>query len=285
MCLDNFEVADYLDNCSLTTLKQLYNQTFGTDIEIVLDSLVLIVSKKNGISLYGAVSVNKHSAAEASISIGGGCIEFEGSLTKGFSVGSVTIEQPELAVSIYTSSSDGRGFEIQFSGKISITDKHRFNVLVHLSKMSGKDLEYTVYGAYDGAFYLHDLNSCFKNTDLLRDVAMRKLAVCVSNMENPAALIKTKPPGYDITRGLTLYSEVELPVISDVLGVAKGTPLVVCASYRPPTEGGDGSKFQISIRIPSGDIVSELLFIFRGRTDYLGCIQRVSLYNCPCGEF
>jgi hypothetical protein len=226
---------------------------------------VLIVSKSTTtqLSLYGAVSVDGHEAAEAVIEIGGGCIAFEGNITKGFSVGNVDIHEPALAMNIYASKSTetGRGFEVQFSGKITVTEKHHFDVAVYLSKPSGKAVEYAVYGAYDGEFYLHNLMSILKETDLLRSVRMRKLAVCVSNMENPGALVKSRPPGYDITTGLTLYAEVDLPVLKDVLGLKQTASFIVCASYRPPTEGGDGSGVKISIRVPDANVVSISLLL------------------------
>ena len=269
VCADNFEVAGCLTDCSLETLKQLYKQTYKTDIdmatehEIVLDSLVLILSKETGISLYGSVSIDGHVAAEAGIFIGGGSIDFEGFLTSDLSVGSVTIGQPALALSIYTSSSsDGSGFEVKFSGTVSVTDKHRIDVLVYVKKTSNRDLEYTLYGSYDGTFYLHDLVDVLKTTDLLRNISMRKLVVCASNMENPAVNIKTKPPGYEIGRGLTVYAEIDLPAISSVLNVDKSLPFMVCASYRPANDVGDGSKFQISIQIPKDDIVSGVSVVF-----------------------
>ena len=262
-CPDDFEVAGYLTDCSLTTLKQLYNQIFKTDIDvttdhsIVLDSLVLIVSKNSGISLYGKVSVDGHVAAEAGISIGGGSIDFAGYLTGDLPIGSIKIEEPALAVSIYTSSGgDGRGFEVQFSGTVAVTDKHRIDVLVYVKKRSDSSLEYTVYGSYEGQFYLHDLIDSLKSTELLRDVEMRNLAICVSNLDDPAAVIKTKPPGYHIGRGLTVYAEINLPAINSILGVSGNIPFVVKALYRPANDLGDGAKFAISIQIPKDDIVS-----------------------------
>jgi hypothetical protein len=259
---DDFEVAGYLTDCDLDTLKQLYKQSFKTDIdvttkhEIVLEELVLILSKSTGVTLYGKVSVNGHVAVEASIHLGDGAIAFEGAITGDITIGDVKIEDPALAISIYTSSaSSGSGFEVCFSGGVSVTDKHHFDVLVYLTKRSGSDLEYTVYGAYNGAFYLHDLVDALKNTDLLRDVNMRKLAVCFSNMDSPAALIKTKPNEYIIGRGLTVYAEIDLPAVSNLLNVDKSTKFIVSAMYRPPTGlAGDGSKFQISIRIPNEEV-------------------------------
>ncbi|KPM37506.1 hypothetical protein AK830_g9050 [Neonectria ditissima] len=253
---NDFEVSGYLTDCSLTTLKQLYNQTFGGDVDvttehdIVLSSLVLIVSKSttSQLSLYGAVSVDGHRAAQALIEIGAGCIGFEGYLEAGFSVGNVDVLEPALAVSVHTSKSTetSRGFEVQFSGRVIVADKHSFDVAVYLSKTSGK-VEYTVYGAYDGEFYLHDLMGILKESDLLRDIRMRKLAVCVSNMRNPGLLVKSRPPGYDITTGLTVYAEVDLPVLEDVLGLKRSTSFLVCAAYRPPSEG---SSVKIGIRVP-----------------------------------
>lgn len=227
-----------------------------TEHNIVLDELVLIVSKSTGVSLYGKVSVDEHVAGEAGIHLGRGSIDFEGLITGNVSVGDIKIEEPALAFSIYTSNtSAGRGFYVKFSGVVSVTDKHRFDVLVYLNKRDGSDLEYTLYGSYDGAFYLHDLMDSLKNTDLLRDIGMRKLAICASNMDNPGAMIKTKPPGYTVGRGLTVYAEIDLPAVSNLLNVDKGNQFIVCAMYRPPT-AGDGSKFKISIRIPNDKIVS-----------------------------
>jgi hypothetical protein len=231
-----------------------------------LSDLVLIVSKTTGVSLYGRVTVDGHVAAEASIFIGGGSIRFEGAITGELSVGGVKVEDPALAISIYTNkNSGGSGFEVQFSGTVTVNDRHRFDVLVYLNKRSGKDIEYTLYGSYDGEFYLHNLMDSLKDSDLLRDVGMRRLAICASNIDDPGAMIKTKPPGYDIGRGLTIYAEVLLPAISGILNVNKGTPFLVAASYRPASGLGGGSKFHISMQVPQDDIVSGPFFLTHNR--------------------
>ena len=89
---------------------------------------MLIVSKSTTaqLTLYGSVTVDGHEAAEAFIHIGGGCITFEGNLSKGFSVGPVDVLEPALAVNIHTSKSTetGRGFEVQFSGKVTVVYPH-----------------------------------------------------------------------------------------------------------------------------------------------------------------
>ncbi|KAM7219209.1 hypothetical protein V8F06_005378 [Rhypophila decipiens] len=254
---DNFEVAGYLEECNLTTLKQLYNQTFDAGIDVttehnvVISSMVLIVSKSSGVTLYGAVSVDGHEAAEAFVHIGAGAIEFEGSLTGSLSVGPVAIEQPSLAMAIYTSRHcHGGGFMVKFAGKVSISDKHKAEVFVYLERSKGKPLDYTVYGAYEGELCLHDLLSVLGETDLLRDVKMRRVAVCVSSADRPAAQIAGKPTSYSIGKGLAVYAEVSLPVVSKVLSVDESRSFVVCASYRPPSAQGEGFKVDISICIP-----------------------------------
>lgn len=125
-------MAGYLAECSLTTLKQLYNQIFNADIDVntehenVISSMVLIVSKSSGVTLYGSLSVDKHEAAKAFIHIGAGAIKFEGSLTGNLSVGHFTIEEPSLAIAIHTSGlAAGSGFKFKFAGRVSISDKHK----------------------------------------------------------------------------------------------------------------------------------------------------------------
>lgn len=224
-----------------------------------MESLIIIVSKLTGLSLYGRVSVDGHVAPEAGIFIGGGSIDFEGSLEHDLSFNNVTIQQPSLAVSIQTMSNSTRGgFTVQFSGIITVNETHHFDVLVYLSKTNTTAPGYTVYGSYDGEFYLHDLSDSLKSSDLLRDISIRKLAICVSNVDSAEAMIKTKPLGYDIGRGLTIYGEVCLPAVSNVLNVDKGTSFVVCASYQPSASVGDVSKFKIGIRIVRDKIVSLL---------------------------
>lgn len=263
LCLEDFEVAGYLDGCSLTTLKQLYNQIFGaevdvkTDHDIVLSSLVLVVSKSTTahVTLFGTVSVDGHSAAETLIEIGGGLISFKGRLDRGFSVGTVDIIEPALVITIHTSKSGevSRGFEVQFSGSVAVAEKHRFDVAVYLSKADGGKVEYAVYGGYKGELCLHDLMSVLDETDLLRDVKMHQIAACVSNMENPGAVVKFRPPGYEIGKGLTVYAEVDLPMLKDVLGLGDNTTFVVCAAIGPPSEKGN---VKISIRVPDVNAVS-----------------------------
>lgn len=262
-------LAGCLTNCSLTTLQDLFNQTFGsqidvtTDHDIVLDSLVLLISKSASTELFlhGTVSVDGHEAADAAITIGSGKISFEGSLTQGFSVGKVQILEPALAINIYTNktSENGSGFDVEFTGGIIVAEEHHFDVGIYLSKTSEQSVEYAVYGRYDGDFYMHNLVPLLKETDFLCDVRMRELAVCVTNMDDPSRVIKATPPGYNIKRGLTIYAEVQVPVLEKVLGMGEGTQLVLCASYRPPTSGGDGSSFKMSIQIPNKNVVSILL--------------------------
>lgn len=256
-------MAGYLAECSLTTLKQLYNQIFNADIdvntehEIVISSMVLIVSKSSGVTLYGSVSVDKHEAAKAFIHIGAGAIEFEGSLTGNLSVGHVTIEEPSLAIAVHTSGhAAGSGFKVKFAGRVSISDRHKAEVFIYLEKNKSKPLDYTVYGACEGEMCLHDLLSVLGETDLLRDVKMRRIAVCVSSLDSPATQISGRPTSYVIGRGLAVYAEVSVPVVGKVLGVDGNKSFVVCASYRPPDSGGGGSKVDISIRIPDQNVVN-----------------------------
>jgi hypothetical protein len=266
---DDFEVAGYLEECTLATLKQLYNQRFNGDIdihtdhEITISSMVLIMSKSSGVTLYGAVSVHSHSAAEALIHIKPGTIEFEGNLSSTISFGPVTVEQPRLAMAIHTSASaGGSGFLVRFAGKVSISDTHKAEVLVYLERKTQdntKQLDYTIYGLYEGDLCLHDLLSVLGDTDLLRDVKMRRIAVCASSVDSPVTQIAGKPSSYAIGKGLALYGEVSLPVVSTLLGVEENKSFVVCALYRPPEQLGGGSKVDIGIRIPDQNLVSTRL--------------------------
>jgi hypothetical protein len=246
--------------------------------------MLLVVSRTRAgtrLVLRGAVSVDGHAAAEAAIVLGGGLVSFSGSISKPFGVGDARIERPALDVRIYTTSSSsssqaqavgdgqgngkgdgkavgkaGRGIEVQFSGVVTLADKHRFDVAVYLSKRAGTPVEYTVYGAYKGALHIHDLTSALGETELLRGVCLKHIAVCVSTMQNPGAFVKDRPPGYEIGRGLTLYAKVQVPAVRDVLGLVDETTLLLCAAYKPATADGGSSELRLSLRVPGDDVVS-----------------------------
>lgn len=225
-------IAGHLGDCSLATLSELYEDIFdstldlSTEHDIVIDDLDIAISRDHGeasIELYGAVSVNGHRAAEATIALSAGNIEISGGIAN-FSVSGVDVEDAGLDIRI-----DSSGFLVKFSGRVRVTDKHVFDVSVYLHKHKGRELEYTVYGAYDGEFYLHSLCSALKPT-FLGDVALKKVAVCVSNMDHPQVTVKENLLAFKIERGLQVYAEAEaIEAVSSVLKLSEPKPFIVCA--------------------------------------------------------
>jgi hypothetical protein len=270
---DNLELSGFLYDCSLDTIKDLYKEIFkstldiSTEHEIVFTELSFVLSSQEGITLCGAVSVDGHEAAEAPISISSSGIQITGSISE-FSILDVKVEKPSLDLSI----SKTTGFSIQLSGRVSV-EKHKFDVSVYLHKQSGHDLEYTVFGCYQGEFYLHYLCDAIKDSPL-KDVYLKSVAVCFSNMDKPKLAIKENVMGYKIKRGMyedtlhALLTEVGFQLcamtgpiesVKNILRLEEAKPFVLRAYYETQKSGTSGSKLGIEIQIPKTDFVRPIM--------------------------
>jgi hypothetical protein len=76
---------------------------------------------------------------------------------------------------------------------------HQFNVSVFLHKVSGKDLQYAIYGAYSGELWIHDIVDDARESII--DVGLKDLAVCISNMDDPKVIIQDKVLAYELKKG------------------------------------------------------------------------------------
>ncbi|KAF5964578.1 hypothetical protein FBULB1_12705 [Fusarium bulbicola] len=145
---ENKELVGIMESCSLDTLETIYRDLTGRAIDITTNhkvefsSLLFKVSNK-GIILSGAVEIDEHTSADATITIGAHGIHISGSVSS-FTVGDVEIINPAISVTILN------GFNFQLSGRVKFADDHTFDVSVYVDKSSGESIEYTVYGAYRG---------------------------------------------------------------------------------------------------------------------------------------
>ena len=167
---------------------------------------------------------------------------------------------------------------VQLAATVVVEQKHKFDVSLYLNKNSGEQLEYTVYGAYQGDFQLRNLLGALEGTFL--DVSLQEVAICASNMEKPEAQISQKLLAYDIKKGMFIevnrrisycsswaylfqhktgiqvYAKVaSIKAISDLLRLSEPPPLTVCAFYQPGGTGGD-SRFGINMILPTENVVS-----------------------------
>ncbi|KAF5618853.1 uncharacterized protein FTJAE_12120 [Fusarium tjaetaba] len=250
---ENKELVGVLENCSLDTLKTIYKDLTGRAIDITTDhkvefSSLLFKVSNQGIVLHGAVEIDEHTSADATIIIGAQGIYISGSVS-GFTVGDVEIIDPAISITILD------GFNFQLSGRVKFTEEHTFDVSVYVNKSSGETIEYTVYGAYTGEFHTRNVLSVLKDTFL--DVSLEQVAICFSNMENPQINIKENACQYPIRRGLQLYATTtHLKQVRDVLGLKDQKPLTICAYWSPGLNSLTGSSFGIDIIMDTTDVLT-----------------------------
>lgn len=181
-------------------LQHLYEDIFHTTIStatehtITFSTLTFLVSKSSGITLSGAVTVNGHTSAEATIALGAAGIHITGSV-EAFVIpgGLVTVESAKLDLAI------GRdNFLVKLAGSVTVHELN-FVVSVYLTKTSGSKLEYTIYGAYKGDLYLRNIIHGLKETFL--DVSLQKVAIVVSNTDTPLVEMKENVFAYEVKKG------------------------------------------------------------------------------------
>lgn len=185
-------------------LQHLYEDIFHTTIStatehsITFSTLSFLVSKSSGITLSGAVTVNGHTAAQATIALSTAGIHITGSVEAVVIPGGlVTVESAELDLAI------GRdNFLVKLAGSVTVHELH-FDVSVYLTKTSGSALEYTIYGAYKGDLYLRNIVHGLKDSFL--DVSLQKVAVVVSNMDTPLVEIKENVFAYEVKKGTVVH--------------------------------------------------------------------------------
>jgi hypothetical protein len=203
---DGLELTGTLSVCSLQTLKALYKDLFKRDLyvaathEIEFSTLEFVVSNKR-VSLHGAVWIDGHFAAEAAITLGTEGIHINGSVSS-FKFGDVEIKNPALSITIRD------GFNFQLSGRVQV-QSHTFDVSIYVAKSSVKDLEYTVYGSYQGEFYLRNVVRALEGSFL--DVSLKEVAVCFSNMDSPTISVAENLLRYPIKKGA--YQEFEMTFV------------------------------------------------------------------------
>ena len=268
-----------MQNCTLETLRQIYEDIFNTNVatntnhEILFSALEFMVSTRDGLILRGAVTVDGHTSANASIALSSGGIHITGDVEDLSIEYLPNIEHASLNINI-----NKEAVCVQLAATVVVEQKHKFDVSLYLNKNSGGQLEYTVYGAYQGDFQLRNLLGALEGTFL--DVSLQEVAICASNMEKPEAQISQKLLAYDIKKG-TLYEEncrrgycssrahpfqyktgnqvyakaASIKAISDLLRLSEPTPLTVCAFYQPGGTGGNG-RFGINMILPTENVVS-----------------------------
>ena len=227
------------------------------------------MSTRDGLLLRGAVTVDGHTSANASIALSSKGIHITGDVQNLRIEYLPDIERASLDINI-----NKEAIFVQLAATVVVERKHKFGVNLYLNKNSGEQLEYTVYGAYQGDFQLRNLLEALEGTFL--DVSLQEVAICASNMETPQAQISQKLLAYDIKRGMFIeggycsswahifqheigiqvYAKVaSISAIGDLLRLSKPTPLTVCALYSPGEAGGD-SKFKINMILPTENAVS-----------------------------
>lgn len=185
-------------------LQHLYEDIFHTTINtatehtITFSTLSFLVSKSSGITLSGAVTVNGHTSAEATITLSTAGIRITGAIEAVVIPGGlVTVESAKLDLAIGRDS-----FLVKLAGSVTVQDLH-FDVSVYFTKTSGNALEYTVYGAYKGDLYLRNIVSGLKDSFL--DVSLQKVAVVISNMDTPLVEITENVFAYEVKKGTVVH--------------------------------------------------------------------------------
>lgn len=198
---DELRLACTLEKCTLKTLQDFYKKLFGTEVhiatdhEITFNQLSVEISTKTGLILKGSITIDNHSAETVSISLDKlNGITINGKLN-GFTVAdNVEILNPALNLTIGPTK-----LNLAISGKL-IVKNHQFTVSVYLNKVRGKNLQYTVYGAYSGELFVHDVMDGARGTII--DVGLKDLAICVSNMDKPNVMVEDKVLSYTLQRGM-----------------------------------------------------------------------------------
>lgn len=191
-------------------LQHLYEDIFHTTIitttehTITFSALSFLVSKTTGITLSGAVTVNGHTEAEATITLSTAGIHITGAVgAVTIPGGMVTVESALLDVTIGRES-----FTVKMAGRVTVHELH-FEVTVYLNKTGGSNLEYTLYGSYVGDMYLRNIVHGLKGTFL--DVSLQRVAVIVSNMDTPVAEMNENVFAYPVKKGMFLAQSTGAP--------------------------------------------------------------------------
>lgn len=198
-----------MKDCTLDVLASMYEDFFGatvniqTEHTITFDTLEFVASTRDGLRLHGAVTVDGHKSAAATIELGPKGIHILGSVENLENIDFLPdIKKASLDISI-----SKEALRAKFAAKVIILDKHQFEVSIYLNKPKGKSLEYTLYGAYSGKFTFGQLIDSAKGT-FLDNVRLDNMAICASNMEKPEAEIGERVLQYDLHKGIDRKSVV-----------------------------------------------------------------------------
>lgn len=176
--------------------EDIFNTTIATKTEhtIVFSTLSFLISKSSGITLSGAVTIDGHTSAEATIELSTAGIHITGSVESVIIPGGhVTVESASLDLTI-----SREEFIVKLAGCVTVNEM-TFEVALYLNKTSGSDLEYTLYGRYQGNLYLRNIVRSFEGTFM--DVSLQKVALIVSNMKTPVVEMKENVFAYPVTKG------------------------------------------------------------------------------------
>lgn len=182
-------------------LQHLYEDIFDTTITsttehtITFSTLSFLISKTSGITLTGAVTVNGHTSANATIALSTAGIHISGGVEAVVIPGGhVTVESASLDLTI-----EREKFNVKLAGCVTVNDMN-FEVSLYLNKTSGDKLEYTLYGKYMGNLYLRNIVNEVEGSFL--DVSLQKVALIISNMDTPAAQMTENVFAYPVEKGM-----------------------------------------------------------------------------------
>lgn len=205
----NYELSGTLHNADLTMLQHLYEDIFHTTITcatehtVTFSTLSFLISKTSGITLSGAVTVNGHTSAQATIALSTAGINITGSV--GALVipgGHVTVESASLDLTI-----SREKFIVKLAGCVTV-DNMNFEVSLYLNKTSGDHLEYTLFGKFKGDLYLRDIVHSVAGSFL--DISLQNVALIVSNMEKPVVEMTENVFAYPVVKGTVILPSAEV---------------------------------------------------------------------------
>ncbi|KAE8168405.1 hypothetical protein BDV40DRAFT_294358 [Aspergillus tamarii] len=252
---DSFDISGTLEDCSLVTLKEVYEKLFDESVnidiphDISFSTLFFRISRDTGVTIHGKVTINQeHTVASATISFQRGKIHISGGVSAFTITDDIFLESPAIALTI-----GKEACQLQFSGHIKIQETV-FGVSVYVERTPSHRFEYTAYGSFEGKMYLADICPQVKGEFL--DLALDKVAVCVSNMESPQIGIKENLLAYPIKKGLQIYAQfTPIDAVKSILPLDERKPLTISASYQPGTGTVvSGSSFEVAILLPDFDL-------------------------------
>jgi hypothetical protein len=260
---------------SFDDLRAMYEDLFGaplhlTSHDVVLDDLSF-VAHPSGLTLAARVTIEGHTAANATIAISRHGLEIKGDVADVVLESDIILKSASLDVFVGRQDDtevDGPGTSFRFAikGVVGVADG-AISASMFLDKDSSRQTLWTITGSFEGAFSLSRIAPGLHGTFL--DLTVQEAMFIASNIDGTTAAGAAVPAAYPVIKGVQIAGTLEpIPALDSALGVSSSKGTEVTGLTLQALYSAASSSFELAIQLPSARKMS-----MKGGTVYSGPIS------------